>query len=391
MGQFVVRFERPVIFLAIGQTIVWASLYYSFPALLLHWEQQTSFTKAELTGALALAVLVSAAASPVAGRFIDSGQGAALMAGSAFMGAMGLCGVALSETLFSFYLCWGIIGVTLAGCLYEPCFAIVTRARGAQARSAITLITLVAGFAGTISFPANHWLAEWFGWRAGLGIMAAGVMLGGVPLLWIGAQCIGAAEIHETDRHAPVDRSFLTRPAFFVLAMTFSIVALIHGALLHHFLPLLDSRGVRAEIAVIAAACIGPMQVAGRIAMMLSERFVSLNGVVRAAFVAIICAATLLRFGGASVAAIGAFVLLFGSAYGTISILRPLVARDVLGPGSFGAKSGALALPYLAGSATAPYLGSLIWAFGGYDLMLSCTLGLGALALVAHSLLARLP
>jgi hypothetical protein len=89
--------------------------------------------------------------------------------------------------------------------------------------------------------------------------------------------------------------------------------------------------------------------------------------------------------------AVGAFVILFGSAYGTISILRPLVARDILGPGSFGAKSGALALPYLAGSATAPFLGSLIWSVGGYELVLNFTLALGVCAVLAYSAVHRLP
>ena len=64
------------------------------------------------------------------------------------------------------------------------------------------------------------------------------------------------------------------------------------------------------------------------------------------------------------------FVLIFGSAYGTVSILRPVLAREILDGTSFGAKSGALALPFLAGSAVAPYLGSIVWSIGGYTLML---------------------
>ena len=39
--------------------------------------------------------------------------------------------------------------------------------------------------------------------------------------------------------------------------------------LLTHLLPLLDERGIHRETAVIVASMIGPMQVAGRIAMKL--------------------------------------------------------------------------------------------------------------------------
>jgi MFS family permease len=64
------------------------------------------------------------------------------------------------------------------------------------------------------------------------------------------------------------------------------------------------------------------------------------------------------------------FVILFGGAYGMVSIVRPLIAREMLGEQQFGAKSGALALVYLVGTASAPFIGSLVWSRGGYDLLL---------------------
>jgi len=55
-----------------------------------------------------------------------------------------------------------------------------------------------------------------------------------------------------------------------------------------------------------------------------------------------------------------------------VSIIRPVIARDILGERNFGSKSGAMALMYLAGSASAPFLGSVIWNIGGYNLVLPC-------------------
>ena len=74
---------------------------------------------------------------------------------------------------------------------------------------------------------------------------------------------------------------------------------------------------------------------------------------------------------GGGVRLLAAFVILHGCAKGTLSILRPLITRDVLGEADFGAKSGALALPFLVASASAPYLGAVIWGVGGYGLMLT--------------------
>ena len=67
------RRDPAVLLLATGQTLAWASIFYVFPALLLRWEQALGWSRADLTAAIAGAILVSAAASPIAGRFIRTG------------------------------------------------------------------------------------------------------------------------------------------------------------------------------------------------------------------------------------------------------------------------------------------------------------------------------
>jgi MFS family permease len=61
------------------------------------------------------------------------------------------------------------------------------------------------------------------------------------------------------------------------------------------------------------------------------------------------------------------FIILFGSTYGMISILRPIITKELLGYKNFGLKSGYLGGTYLIGTATAPYFGSLIWKYYGYQ------------------------
>ena len=372
--------------LALGQTLAWAAAYYLFPALLLRWEQELGWSKADLTAAITFAVLVSALASPVAGRIIDRGKGAALLGLSALLGGAGLCLLSLVSQLWQFYAVWVLLGLAMAGCLYEPCFAIVTRARGADAKKAIVLITLIAGFASTISFPAAHTLAESYGWRITVQVAAAVMIVAVAPVLWLGARGLNAdvqAAAAPAPQSAPA-RPFLKTQAFWFLALGFTCLAITHGAALHHLLPLLNERGLSPEMAVLAASFIGPMQVAGRLAMIASERYLSTHGVALAAFACMALAMVLLGGSAASPAFLSGFVILFGAAYGTVSILRPVLAREILGDDSFGAKSGALALPYLAGAATAPYLGSLIWNVGGYGLMLNVLMASAVLGAVLY-------
>ncbi len=381
------RRDSAIFYLAFGQTLAWASIYYIFPALLLRWEQDLGWSKADLTAAITLAVLVSALASPLTGRIIDKGQGALLIGASALAGGVGLMLLSFVSELWQFYAVWLFLGIAMAGCLYEPCFAMVTRSRGKNAKSAIILITLVAGFASTISFPVVYTLAEAAGWRGAVKAAAILMIVIVAPVLWFGARKLEQPEASPTSASAIPEsaRAFLRLPSFWFLAFGFACLAMAHGAALHHLLPILDERGLSAEMAVLAASFIGPMQVAGRLAMMSSERFLSHHGLTISAFAVMAVSVVLLLFSGSSPAFLSGFVILFGSAYGTVSILRPLLARDILGESNFGAKSGALALPYLAGSAIAPFLGSLIWSRFGYNFMLIALVGILALGVVSYS------
>lgn len=362
-----------ILLLAAGQVLVWAGLFYVFPALLLRWEDALGWSKLELTGAITAALFLSAIASPMAGRLIDRGYGAVMMACSAFCGGVFLILLGFIDSQWQFYLLWSLIGVTLAGCLYEPCFALITRAYGSDAKKSIIVVTLIAGFAGTISFPSAHLLADLVGWQHTVQLFGVVVICGGGPLLWFGARRVEAdarAVKQNTSRYSTSSWALLT-PAFICLALAFALVALVHGITLHHLLFILSDRGVAGDLAVLVASLIGPMQVAGRVAMMMTEKSASNHAVACSTFLFVGCANVMLFAAATMPSLVFLFVLLFGGGYGIVSIIRPVIAREVLGGDQFGAKAGLLALFYLVGSASAPYLGSLVWAAGGYDLVLA--------------------
>ena len=382
------RVDVPVWCLAIAETIVWASLFYIFPALLPRFEAEFGWTKVELSGAFTLAIAMSAVTSPLAGKAIDRGAGPALLAGSALCGGILVGVLALVGDLWAFYAVWAGLGVAMGGCLYEPCFAFVTRARGAGAKRSITLITLAAGFAGTVSFPTAHLIAEAGDWRRACAVVAAAVCAVAVPLMYAGARRLEATRA-TSDPHGPAEHHrsagpLLRRPAFWLLTGGFAAFALNHGILLNHILPILHERGLDAGAAVFAASAIGPMQVFGRLAMMATDRHISNKGVTLACFAAVMIAALLLLAAGTAPALVVGFVVLQGSGYGVTSIMRPVVAREIMGPANFGAVAGALAVPYLAAVAAAPFIGSLLWQIGGYDLAIGAAFAAAGLGLVCY-------
>jgi MFS family permease len=364
--------------LATGETLVWASIYYAFPALLPHWERSLGWSKATLTGAFTVALLISAVCAPLVGRLIDRGHGAAVLSGSALAGGLLMGALTQVEQIWQFYLLWSAMGVVMSGALYEACFAHLTHVFGAQAKRSITSVALVAGFAGTVAFPAAHFLAEAFGWRGAVLGFAVGAGALASPLLWLGAQLgPGQAAVLDLRRAGqpsePLARALRT-PVFWLLAASFAMIALDHGILITHLLPLLAERGVESGTAVLAASLIGPMQVVGRIVMLSVESRVSIGAVCAASHVFVALAAGALFGVYWLPLLVFAFVLFQGSGYGVTSIVRPLVTAEFLGREGFGAISGAQATAVMSAFAIAPTIASLLWEVGDYDLVIGACL-----------------
>ncbi|MGB9648645.1 MAG: MFS transporter, partial [Stellaceae bacterium] len=158
---------RVAVVAALGttQTIAWASSYY-MPAILgapiaaaLHLPASLFF------GFFSGALLLSAVIGPSVGRLIDRHGGRAVLAASNLVIATGLTILAAAHGGPGLAIAWTVLGIGIGMGLYDPAFAALTWLYGREARSAITGITLIAGFASTIGWPLSAIFLHEFGWR----------------------------------------------------------------------------------------------------------------------------------------------------------------------------------------------------------------------------------
>ncbi len=370
--------------LAFAQIVFWGAGYYAFAALLPFWREGTGWSLSALAGGFTLSLLVTAGCSPVAGRWIDAGWAVPMTIGSAMLSAAALAAMAGMGALWHFYGLCALIGVARAGLLYEPCFAILTRHMGAEAKKPITRIALVAGFATLLAFPAIHAISTTLGWRVCVLVLAALVLFVGLPCAVHGYRRVARA--------APVfarpnrkGRVPMTRP-FALLAIAFALIGMNHVMLMAHILPLLAERGVAAGVATGVAAALGPMQVVGRLVMVAAGERVSATATVQTCFAGLVLASVILWSAGTSISMIGLFAVMQGAAYGVTSIVRPVLTREKLGQADFGLISGRMGGVFMLGAAIAPFLGAMIADTAGYGALL-LTSGVcavtGALALKA--------
>lgn len=378
--------------LAIAETLVWAAFYYSFPAFLPAWEADLGWGRAEISGAFTVALVLTGLLAPRAGRIIDRGAGSATFLGAIVIGAGLLVALASVQTLWQFWAVWLALGVINSTCLYEATFAIITTTVGGAARAAITQVTLVAGFAGTVAFPSAWALGEVFGWRGALLVFAAVIVVVALPLAWIGLRLL-ARHAEDPGSRPPSTgnegRAALRKPTFWFIGLGFATVGLTHGMLITHIRPIMESRGVGEGIGVLVASMVGPMQVLGRVIMVSVQRRVDIHGVAACCFIGMGVGAVALLFAtGSEVLAIG-FVVPYAASYGVISIVRPVVTAELLGRAGFGTIAGMLAVPYMLGSAAAPSVAALLWRAAGYNLVILFGIGLLTAGLISVRLARR--
>lgn len=375
--------------LALGQTLIYAGLYYGFAALLPDLLVATGWSKQMLAAGPTLAFLVTAVLTPFTGRLVDRGLGGEMLILLPILGALGLAGAGFADTPALWLVGWAVVGLAQAGSLYDTCFAFITRRLGEGARIAITRVTLVAGFASTLAFPLGHWLGAQFGGRGGLAALALVVAIGAVPVNLWAVRRLRRLERAGTPRRAPTEPGLLAaalrRPLFWLIAVLFGVTMLNHGMLITYALVLFADRGAAAGTAVLAASCIGPSQVAGRLILMLNEARVGNRMATLASLGAMALASAALWLAGAAPGLIFAFALLQGAGIGLTSILRPVLLMEKLGRAGFGAISGAAAVVPILAIAAAPSVGAALLGLGGVPALLGTgtALALGALCLGA--------
>jgi MFS family permease len=146
-----------VLVLGTAQTLAWASSYY-LPAILAdRIAEELGMSSTGFFAAFSAALVISALVGPRVGRTVDAIGGREVLAASNVIIALGLAALGLAHSQPMLWAAWLILGLGMGIGLYDTAFAALGRIYGLEARSAITGITLVAGFASTVGWPLTAW------------------------------------------------------------------------------------------------------------------------------------------------------------------------------------------------------------------------------------------
>ncbi|TCN41161.1 putative MFS family arabinose efflux permease [Kribbella orskensis] len=375
--------------LAVSTTIGYGVLYYAFSVLLEPMSTDLGISAPTVTGALTLAVLVSAALAIPVGRWLDRHGGHALMTAGSLLGAAAVLAWSQVQTAFELYGVFVAVGAASAMVLYQPAFAVIVAVTAAGKRTnALLGVTLVAGFASSIFIPLTGLLVHAYGWRSALGVLALIVAVVTVPLHAVALR--GTRPVAERESRSGSPGRVLRDLGFWLLAFAF----VLHGAALAivavHLVVFLTRLGHSATVAASLTGLLGLLSVTGRVLTTVLQRWLRIASITAAIIALQAAAIGLLPFIGRTVAGAAGCLVLFGLGFGVASIAIPAILLDRYGDQNYATIAGILSTPITIARATAPLGAAVIATTVGYRSLILATAAICLTAAAALALTLRL-
>jgi MFS family permease len=375
--------QRAVWGLGLAQCVYWGLFYYGFSALLLPMQRDLGLDRITLAGAFSLGLLLTALLAPAVGRQFDRGTGARVLRLGALLGAAGLVLLASSRGALSTGLAWLVMGIAMAGALYEPAFGLVIRRfeDHLERMRALSAVTVIGGLASTIWLPLFALAIEAFSWR-GASLLAALVVL----VTAVAVERFVLPPLHTPVIAVPKDADRTAVPhshpsgTFAILQAIAVAGTLASVALSILLIPLLIERGVTPVLAAAALGMFGLAQLPGRL-WLLRARQVPSPAVLAGLPMLLQAAGLLLIVATGTLAAAALGVALFGLGAGTQALARPWLVQHFHGTRSSGVLNGRIARSQGFARALAPVSAAAL------SQTLSIPMTLAALALMLLLLL----
>ncbi|MSQ69546.1 MAG: MFS transporter [Gammaproteobacteria bacterium] len=355
--------------LALAQVVSWGTLYYSFSLFAGPMREELGWSPTAINGALTAGLLVTGLMAYPVGTLFERHGARWLMTGGSLGAGLGLLCWSRVASLPQFYLLWLVLGALMSCVLIEAVFVVIHQQFGAQARRAMTAMTMVTGFSGTVFVPLIGHLLPALGWRQSLEILAAFNLFFCVPVHCFFTPPRGRphADPTRTDAHAGrvVMRERLRNPIFWGLVCWYTSYSLTASSLIFQLVPVLSAEQVPSGNILLCFALIGPVQVVARLLIITVGRRASTVrlGAMTSSIVPL--GLLVLIFAPPSLPWLCVFAICFGVGHGVTTILRGVAPAEWLGHDYYARTMGAIALPMMLAMAIAPLLSASVWGATG--------------------------
>lgn len=388
--------------LGIITIIAYGTIQYTFGVLVVPVGQEVGWSRTELSLSYSIAVVVSGLLGYPIGRWVDRNGARAVLASGAVLAGLTLMGLSQVDQLWGWLLLWGG-GLGIAGAMtqYPVTFTVVANWFHRRRGSALALLTVLGGLASPIFIPLAGWLVPRVGWRETLVLFGLTHLCIALPLALVlvrrhpedmglfpdGAR--SAEEAAATPLTGVSVQRAVRRVPFWTLTLTNVIALLGSNVLFAHQVAYMIDRGQDPGMAATLAGMVGVASLPGRYLFnVMSDRFEPqvLLGISQAVLALGVVLLALANSTGWLIA----YLVVYGSAFGTAGGLTASVRAAHFGRRAFGAISAIQGYPGLGGAALGPVLAGWLYDHSGtYQLSLAVVAALYVVSAAAMLLTPR--
>ena len=370
--------------LCVTEITSWGVLYYAFTVLSEQISADTGWSAPAVTAAFSAGLVTSAMVGIPVGRWLDRVGPRWIMTAGSLLGVLSVVAVVTAPNYGWFVAAWVLAGVAMSAVFYAPAFAALTRFFGTDAVRALTVLTLVAGFASTVFAPLTAALSAQMSWRQTYLVLAAIMAVITIPAHFFGLRRPWPAVATQHHHHVEAPTRTARSGPFLALIAAFALAGLASYAVIANLVPLMSQRGISTGAAAVALGLGGAGQVLGRLGY---QSLVRRVGVVPRTVIIMAGVATTTALLGvfSSYAALVAVAIGAGVMRGIMTLLQATAVTERWGATHYGHLSGIVNAPVMVATAVGPFVGAALASLlGGYAAMF---VALGAIA-AAGALLA---
>jgi MFS family permease len=372
--------------LGIPQIITWGSGFYLPAILAVPISKELGIPTGTFFWAFTISLLVSGLIGPQIGKAIDRLGGRRVLPFGNLAFALGLSLLALSTEPVLLFVAWIFMGIGASMGNYDSAFATAVSFLGTKANRVIAGITVFAGFSSTFSWPLTSLLNDNFSWQTAV-------------WFWVLMHLLVAMPIHLSiprvepkvvaDATGPIRKIIKNRFRFDPLLVVFALMFALEGFIVssvNSTLPfMLGELGADAQLAIFAAAILGPSQVAARLLLVGLDRYLTPMRVAAISILVHPAGVILLLVFGAN--AILPFVILHGIGVGLNPFIRGSLPLLFFGSESYGQRQGYVMMLSKIVSALSPTLLTLM-LLANPQIAITATMSMGIAAMALLILLA---
>lgn len=350
--------------------VIWGT-YYTFGVFFKPLLEEFGWTRAMTAGAFSLNAFIHGLFAVVVGRLTDRFGPRLVVTFCGLLLGLGYLLMSLTNSIWQLYLFYGvIIGIGMSGAIV-PLVSPVAR-WFARRRGVMTGIVFAGMGAGTVIMPPiANWLISSYDWRTSY------IIVGGVALVLIilAAQFLRLApgpmgllpdgdEVKERDPSFEVSglslsETIRTRQFWMLCTMLASFLFVLY-TIMAHIVTHAIGLGISATAAANILAIIGGLHIVGTLA---TGHFADRAGGKPAMIICFILTALALSWLAVAreIWMLYLFAVIYGLAYGGLSILFSPMTAELFGLRAHGAIFGVLSFPGIIGSTIGPVLAGRIF------------------------------